>query len=179
LRKREGEIEIIIVSDRLRSAPAELRLSLLDFNGETLWNIQRQIELHALESRSYLTFATDPILKGRDPKSVFLFAELLMNGKRVSSNTYFFEPFKNLLLPKAEVSALVVPARNGFKLTISSDKLARAVYLSAPGYKGSFRDNYFDLIPGRPIEVEFQSTEPPKLNNFRTRLKIRSLADAF
>ena len=73
----------------------------------------------------------------------------------------------------------VIPARGGFKVTLSSDTFARAVYLSTTDQPGFFVDNYFDLRPGQKVEVEFRTTAPIALSGFRTKLKIRSLADAF
>jgi beta-mannosidase len=73
----------------------------------------------------------------------------------------------------------VVRTRAGFKITLSSDKLARAVYLSMPNYPGSFSDNYFDMIPGTKVEVEFHTGRPVTVTDFQRRLKIRSMADAF
>jgi hypothetical protein len=67
----------------------------------------------------------------------------------------------------------------GFKLTLSSDKFARAVYLSMPNYPGFFSDNYFDLIPGQKVEVEFRAGAAIALSDFRKQLKIRTMADAF
>ena len=176
---KDGNIEVFIVSDRLRPATAELRLSVLDFNGNALWGLQRPVEVAALESKSYLTLPSQMVLKGRDLKSVFLFFELVMNGKTVASNEYFFEPYKNLSLLHPQVGAEVTATRTGFKVTLSSDKLARAVYLSAPGQKGSFSDNYFNLVPGRRVEVEFRTSTRMNVGEFRNRIKIRTLADAF
>ena len=51
--------------------------------------------------------------------------------------------------------------------------------MSAPNYAGFFVDNYFDLIPGRKVEVEFRTVGPVNLADFQKRLTIRSLADAF
>jgi beta-mannosidase len=82
-------------------------------------------------------------------------------------------------LPRPRISAEVVRTRAGFRITLSSDKLARAVYLSSPNAEGSFADNYFDLIPGRKVEVEFRTRGPVTLTDFRKVLTIRSLADAF
>ena len=177
-RKKDGDLEVFIVSDRVRPARGELKLTLLNFSGETLWNRQTQTDVPALESKPLSTVAIDEVLKERDPKSVFLLAELVVGGKTVSSNEYFFEPFKNLALPRAKVSAQVAPTSKGLKLIVSCDKLARAVYLSSPSY--TFSDNYFDVIPGRPVEVEVQFTgSTSKLKEFLGQLKIRSLSDAF
>jgi len=88
-------------------------------------------------------------------ESVFLFAELLVDGTTVSQNEHFFQAYKNLLLSPPQISTAAVRTTMGFRITLSSDKLARAVYLSAPNYAGFFVDNYFDLVPGRKVEVSF------------------------
>jgi beta-mannosidase len=119
------------------------------------------------------------LLAGKDSKGVVLLAEVLVGGKVVSSNEHFFGAYKDLSLPKPQIDADVLAVRGGFKITLSADKLARAVYLSAPNYPGVFADNYFDLIPGRTVEVEFRAAKPIALNDFRKQLKIRSMADAF
>src|SRR5207245_4924046 len=121
----------------------------------------------------------DPLLSGKDPKSVFLFAELLVGGKPVSRNEHFFQPYKNLLLPRPQISAEAVRTRAGFRITLTSNKLARAVYLSLPNHAGCFSDNYFDLIPGTKVEVKFRSDGPVNLADFQKLLKIRSMADSF
>ena len=177
--EENGELNFYIVSDRLQPTAAQLKVSLLDFEGRTLWNQLRELEIAALNSKSYLSIAVDTLLGGKDPKSVFVFAELLVGGKPVSRNEHFFQPYKNLLLPRPRISAEAVRTRAGFIITLSSDKLARAVYLSAPNYRGFFMDNYFDLIPGRKVEVEFRSVGPTTATEFRKQLRISSLADAF
>jgi beta-mannosidase len=177
--EENGGLNFYIVSDRLQSTAAQLKLSLLDFEGHTLWSQQQDIEVAALNSKSYLTIPIDPLLAGKDAKSVFLFAELLVGGKPVSHNEHFFQPYKDLLLPGPHIGAEAVRTRAGFRITLSSDKLARAVYLSAPNYAGFFVDNYFDLIPGRKVEVDFRTRGAATLADFRKHLTTRSLADAF
>ncbi len=174
-----SNIDFFIVSDRLRPTAGQLKLSLLDFDGHTLWNQQQDIEVAPISSKSYVTVPISTMLAGKDAKGVFLFAELVVGGKTVTSNEHFFQPYKNLSLPRPQVSADLVSTRSGFKIILSSDKFARAVYLSAPGYTGFFADNYFDLIPGRKKEVEFRTSVAIRLNEFRSKLRIRSMADAF
>jgi beta-mannosidase len=174
-----GSLSFYIISDRLQPTGAQLKVSLLDFEGRTLSSQQQDVEVAALSSKSYLKVPIDQLLSGKDPKSVFVLAELSVNGQLVSRNEYFFQPYKNLLLPRPQISAEAVRTPSGFRITLSSDKLARAVYLSAPNYAGVFVDNYFDLIPGRKVDVEFRTSGPVKLADFQGRLAIRSLADAF
>jgi beta-mannosidase len=130
-----------------------------------------------------LTIPINTLLAGKDPKGVFLLAEVLVGGKPVSSNEHFFEAYKNLSLPRPQITFDVVPMRGGFKVTLSADKFARAVYLStgrsAGKLTGFFTDNYFDLIPGKKVEVEFRTAGAISALEFRNQLRIRSMADAF
>jgi len=56
--------------------------------------------------------------------------------------------------------------------------VAKDVYLyGVPD--GSFFYNYLNMLPGRPVELEFRTKGKMKLDEFRNLLKIRSLKDAF
>jgi beta-mannosidase len=177
--EENGQLSVFVISDRLQPAAAQLNLSLLDFEGNRLWSRQQPIEVAPLNSRSYLTLPIETVLSGKDPKAVFLLAEVWVGGKLVSSNEHFFAAYKALSLPRPDVKTDVVAARGGFKVVLSADKFARAVYLSAPNYEGFFVDNYFDLVPGRKVEVEFHAAGAAPLSEFRKQLRVRSMADAF
>jgi beta-mannosidase len=174
-----GNINVFVVSDRLSPAAAGLTLSLLDFDGKTLWTEHRHIDLAPLSSGSYATIPIDTLLAGKDPKRVFLLTEVLVDGKTVSSNEHFFQPYKNLALRRPQIETEVVAMGGRFKITLSADKLARAVDLTSPEYAGVFADNYFDLIPGKKVEVIFRPKVAVGLSDFRDKLKIRTLEDAF
>ncbi len=178
LQEEKGNISVFVVSDRLQPAPAQLHLSLLDFEGNILWSQRQDIEIVPLTSKSYLTLAIDTLMAGKDARGVFLFTEVIAGGKRESSNEHFFKPYKELALPRAQIKTDSVPVRGGFKVTLSADRLARGVYLST-NHAGFFADNYFDLIPGQKVEVKFRSRAPIALNDFRRKLMIRTMADAF
>ncbi|HEV2829183.1 MAG TPA: glycoside hydrolase family 2 protein [Pyrinomonadaceae bacterium] len=175
----DGNINVFVVSDRLQPVSAQLNLSLLDFEGNKLWSQQKDIELAALKSKTYLKIPINDLLAGKDPNRVFLLTEVLVAGKPVSTNQYFFGAYKNLSLPPSLIKTEVVPVRGGFRVALSADKFARAVYLSIHDHNGFFTDNYFDLIPGRKVEVVFRSSAAIRLNDFRSKLKIRTMADAF
>jgi beta-mannosidase len=172
-------INFYVVSDRTEATPAQLRVSLLDFDGRVLTSTVRNVTVAPLKSNSYLSIPLRDLLQGRDTKSMMLYGELIVGGKAASSNSYFFEPYKNLSAPTARISTTPTPTRGGFKITLSSDKFAKAVYLSVPDADGFFSDNYFDLVPGKTVEVEFRPRTRLTLAELRGRLKVRSMSDAF
>ena len=68
-----------------------------------------------LNSKSYLTVSLNTLLAGKDPKGVVLFTEVLVGGKRVSSNEHVFQRYKNLSLPRPQIETEVLPVRGGFR----------------------------------------------------------------
>ena len=141
--------------------------------------MQRDVTIAPLQGKSYLSLPLDGLLKGVDAKNVVLLCELMVDGKAVSVNEHFFKPYKELAMPRAQIGADVARTRDGFRITLASDKFARAVYLSLAERDGLFSDNYFDLFPGKKVDVEFHTRAPMALAEFRNQLKIRSMVDAF
>jgi beta-mannosidase len=104
-------------------------------------------------------------------------AELLENGKVLSKNSFFFEPFKKLKTEHPTVEHSITKTESGFDITLQTDKLAKNVYLQIGDEKGFFSDNYFDLLPGEEVTINLKTkiTED-KLKEVFT---IRTLDDAF
>jgi beta-mannosidase len=53
------------------------------------------------------------------------------------------------------------------------------VFLSTDKFAGFFTDNYFNLIPGRKIEIEFKTEQAVDGKTFEDALRITTLVDAF
>jgi len=176
---QNGYLKMFVVSDRPKAVPAKIKVTLMSFDGATLKSFERDLNLAPLTSRSYFDLRMAELLEGVDAKNVVVYCELLVNEKTVSSHDYFFAPFKELTFSKPNISSEVVRTRNGFSIKISSDKFAKAVYLAVPEHDGFFSDNYFNLAPGREMTVEFRSRIPLSLDDFRQRLQVRSIFDAF
>jgi beta-mannosidase len=176
---QNGYLKLFVVSDRPKAVPAKLKVTLMNFDGATLKSFVQEVNVAPLTSRSYFDLRVEELLGGTHGKNAVVYAELLVNGKVVSSHDYFFAPFKDLTFSKPAITSEVTPIRGGFSVKLTTDKFAKAVYLSVPEHDGFFSDNYFNLAPGREISVEFQSRHPLSMEQFKERLKIRSVFDAF
>ncbi|HEV7891536.1 MAG TPA: glycoside hydrolase family 2 protein [Pyrinomonadaceae bacterium] len=175
----DGRVEMYVVSDRTQAQPLELRVTLTDFAGRALWEKRQNVNVEPLTSKSYLGVPVEELLRGQDASKVFLHCELGSGGRVVSANNVFFKPYKELSTPAPNVTTNVT--REGVRLfvTLKSDTLARAVYLSTPGLEGTFSDNYFDLPANTEMRVEFRAERAPSVADFRAKLRVRTLADAF
>ncbi len=175
----DGQAKLYVVSDRTEPLRAQLHVRLLDFDGRVVSDINNPVEVSPLSSRAYQTLPVAAMLEGQDPARVFLHCELLADGNVVSSNTLFFRPFKDLSLAAPHVTTQISHTRSATSVTLSTDKLARGLYLSADGLEGSFADNFFDLLPGRKVTVAFRGSRPFTTEDLRRRLRVRTLSDAF
>ena len=178
---KDGNLQLYVVSDRVNAVPAKIKVTLSSFDGSTLKTLDRDVTIAPLSSRSYFDSKVSELLEGQDKKSVFLYAQLLVNGKAVSTRDYFFAPFKELAISKPTITPEVIAAkeRGKFRVKLTSDKFAKAVYLAVPDHDGFFADNFFNLAPGREMVVDFRSRKPMTLEEFRKRLQVRSVFDAF
>lgn len=174
----ENKMNIYVVSDFPEAKNAELNLTLMSLDGKVLMTKTENINVEPLKGKSYLSIPVNDLLTEQDEKNVVFVADLRLNGKTVSQNQYYFKPFKELNFSRPEIKTEITESKNGFKIKLSADKVARAVYLN--GFTtGAFSDNYFDLIPGKIVEVEFKAGAKMRFDKFSDQLKINTMIDAF
>jgi beta-mannosidase len=177
--EENGQLKIYLVSDQQQTVAGTLKVTMLNFGGEALSETMRDVTVPGLSSAVYHTVNKEALLGKLDPKKVLLQCELLVGGKAVSSSHFFFAPAKDLSLPSPDIKSAVTKTKNGYVVSLKTDAFARAVYLSMDNADGFFSDNYFDLIPGRAVQVQFKTRAPLTVGEVRNDLKIRSLANAF
>ncbi|MEO6590023.1 MAG: glycoside hydrolase family 2 protein [Pyrinomonadaceae bacterium] len=174
----DGKMNFYVVNDFPEAKQTELTWRLIDLNGKELKSETKNFTVEPLKGKAYASISVEVLLNGADAKNVVLIAELKADGKIVSTNNYYFKPFKEMAFEKPNIKTEIIANAHGFVIKISSDKLAKAVYLS--GFtEGFFADNYFDLIPGKFLEVEYKTADKISVDEFRQKLKIISLYDAF
>ncbi len=168
--EENGGVAVYVVSDRTAPAKAELRVRIMSVDGATLSDKSQSIQVAALSSNIYLQF---PFPKDADPNRSFVAADLIVGGKTVSSNLLFMAPTKDVKLPQAQIKSEL----DGTRLRLSSPVLARSVWVSFGSLEATPSDNYFDLLPGQPVEITIAGAA--STDDLRKNLKVMSLVDAF
>ncbi|MFB0517468.1 MAG: glycoside hydrolase family 2 protein [Candidatus Neomarinimicrobiota bacterium] len=174
-----GTVQIYIVSDRTTEISGNLQVRLIDFDGRTIKEWNKAVRIPPLRSAAYLSLTEEDLLSEADPTRSLLYMELGVAGKLTSTNRQFFEIPKNLAWPSPVIKASVRRGDDGLIVELAADKFASNVFLCSDRYDGFFRDNYFDLMPGRAVTVVFQTEAEIAPEAFRRDLKIISLVDAF
>jgi len=179
--QEEGNVAVYIVSDKTSPTVATLRVRVLSFDGNLLSDKSQPVQITPLSSKVYLTLPMLEIsnLPNCDLAKTVLVADLLVDNRPISSNELFFVPTKDIQLPQAKITSELTPgSKTGtYTLHLSSPVLARNVYVSFGNLDTKPADNYFDLLPGQPMDLAM--TSAASLDELEKSLKVISLTDAF
>jgi len=151
----------------------------MGFDGAVLSDKTQDVNIPPLSSTIYLRMPMEELsgLKGFDATTSFVAAELIVDGKSASKNLLFFQLPKDLSLPAPKISAEVTKSGDAYMVRVSTDVLARNVFLSAGDLDATYSDNFFDLLPGESATVQVKTTAT--LEQLRAALRAMSLVDAY
>ncbi|MBS2211475.1 glycoside hydrolase family 2 protein [Carboxylicivirga mesophila] len=174
---KTDDLLIYAVSDKFEDTPGQLELEILDFDGQQLWSHSADVNIKANTSTIVFKEALTSLLKNINTSQVVLSTKLSVDNKLVYETTSYFKEAKDLQLPKPSISTKVEKVAKGYQITISTDKLAKNLYLSYDEAEGWFSDNYFDLLPGESKTIVFETKED--INDLQKQLLVRTLQDTY
>lgn len=172
----KNDFMVNVVSDSREAFKAKMEMNILDFSGKKLWSKAIPVNMGANTSTAFFKMTTSELVNKMDTSQIVFSVKLLKNNQVIASNLCYFSAPKDLKLQKPVIAKLVTVSEQGYSITLSSDKLARDVYLDTDE-KGRFSDNYIDLLPGEKVTVNFKTKE--KIENFGDKLKLFSLTDSY
>ena len=176
LSRRNGMLEVHLVSDRTEDVAGTFRLELVPFSGEPIPIIEEFFELPPLSSVTLLSLPEEQVLAGSDPESLLLQASFRTVGERIYRNSMFLVPTGKLQLPASRIDTEVEPARGGYHIHLASTGFAGHVQLYLSESHAWFDDNFFHLWPGETKTVFCASDL--KQAAFESQLKVHHLEKA-
>lgn len=171
-----SNLNVYVVSDRLKSASGTLEVKVIKLNGEILGTYSKQAKVPANTSTQIWTMSHENLLNGAAQSDVVIHTKLTV-GSDIYTNNYFMVKQKDMNYPEATITHTILPIDGGFEIRLSSDNFARAVFLSLDGIDNFFVDNYFDILPGETVTKQVKTNL--SLNDFKEQLKITSLSDNY
>jgi beta-mannosidase len=153
----KDSLKVDIINDKLTEIKAQLLVKVLDFSGKEISKETKEVTVPANSSNTFFTAKSTEFLKNVKTNLQFLVVELLENNQIISSNSLFFSPIKEIALPKPSVKYEIAPVDGGFEISLSTDLLAKNLYMTIGDEEGFFGDNYFDLIPGQTVKIKLET----------------------
>jgi beta-mannosidase len=175
----EGSVKVYIVSDKTEAKPATLRVRLMNFDGKVLLEQSENISVAPLTSQVYLDWPLKKLTDAgaADTSRVFVVADLTASGAELSRNLSYLAPVKGVHLKPAQLKVETAGANGSYKIRVTSQVLARSVYLSFGNLDVKVSDNYFDVLPGETVEIT--ATGAASVDALKAQLKVITLTDAF
>lgn len=170
-------LNIYVVSDRLKKESATLDLKVMDLNGKVVYSTKVNKTIPANTSTNILQVDLKKALNGKKRNEVVVVAKLYQGGKLLADNIYYMTKQKLIEFPQVTITKQITEAPEGFIVELTSDKVARGVFLSIDGVDNFFDDNFFDLLPNETKKVHVKTTVSKA--DFEKQLKIRSMVDGY
>ena len=174
----KGRIRVSISTDQLTTQEAVLSVRLLDFNGKTWFERKQPVTIRPNTAGIYYDTLQTALTGPLNPAGLVL--QVNLDGKsdpglHETHLLYFVSP-KDLLLDIPSIKKEARETTGGYIIRLSSDKLVKNLSLSTT-VRGEFSDNYFDILPGIPVEIKF--TTPKKNLLVKDLIVLKSLADTY
>jgi beta-mannosidase len=169
---KNDSVLVYIVSDKLENISGELKLKLMDFDGNILFVDSIEIIVNSNDSKVYYLIHKEKIGAFKHPQKLVLYASFDGEKEEFQSLYYFVKP-KELNLTKPAIKLKYISNNT---IEITSDKLAKNVLLSSESEQVLFDDNYFDLLPNEKKIVKVSD----KVNQYtKPKIEIKSLFDTW
>jgi len=115
------------------------------------------VQIKANTSAIYFEIPETELLAGQAANNRLLAVDLKQDEKTLATANHYFKVPRYLDLPKPIVAHSIAKVPDGYSITLSTDVLARNVYLSAGDGDYFFSDNYFDILPGQKVTVHLKT----------------------
>ena len=180
--EENGKVQAFVVNDRRAEVRGRLTVRLVDFDGRELQRYEQDVVAKPLSSAALWTGSKRDLLRGADPARVVLVTELREGATLLSRNLFTFEKTRDLALPPPELQVAVEAHGSDASVRVTARRFARAVYLSTKGGEGAFSDNFFDLLPGESVTLEWKGPPggpPVDAARLASALRIMSVRDTY
>jgi beta-mannosidase len=166
-------IKFHVINDSYSETRGHVEIRAMDFKGKTIWEHEQEIEIHSNSNHLVLSRTEEEITGGRDKNGLVLLMRILKDDLVSTQNIKYFSSPKNLILQDAAINSQMDSIPGGIRITLQSDRLVRGVYLSSPDQEEFYSDNYFDILPGIPLEIDYFGTYTAE--ELKEKLNIKSL----
>jgi len=173
----KDSVKVYIATDRQKQFNVTIQLSLMDFDGKVIW--EKSIPTSLQPNIGLLPYKAGlvEILGKADRKKIILTSKIKENDNIIAENITYLVPVKEIELPKTTIAKLINKTTKGYEIILYSDKLAKNIFLTLENADGFFSDNYFDLLPGKKVVIELQTSSTIK--DVEKEISVTSLVDCY
>ncbi len=157
----DNKLNYYTMSDYLTDANnLQLTVQVVDFTKGVTREFTENVNAKANSSQIVKSYDISEIISEEGKSHTMIRAWLSDNtGKIISSKDYFFYWPNKLNLPETNVKTSIKYADGKYTVTLTSEKLAKDVFVEIPIMDAKFSDNFVNLLPNEKKVIEITSHE--------------------
>ncbi|SDZ95895.1 beta-mannosidase [Porphyromonadaceae bacterium KH3R12] len=176
---KDGKLNYYTMSDYLQDHnDLKLTVQVIDFSTGKRKEFTERVNAKANDSRIVKTFNISELASEAEKTHTMIHAFLSdSKGNVISSKDHFFYWPNKLELPETEVTTNVQYRDGEYRVTLSSKKLAKDVFVEIPIQGARFSDNFIDLLPGEKRIITITSPELKAAN--KTPVTVKHVRETY
>ncbi|KQY49314.1 glycoside hydrolase family 2 protein [Lysobacter sp. Root494] len=175
LRNAEGRTQVSLINDRTTARSGELRLRVMDLAGKVLREERKRVTLAPLSSTTVAGYTDADLLGGADAASTVAVFDLSVEGEPGTRDIVWFKPAKEITWRTPQLRTELRRDGDGYALGLSTQNIARAVWLDFGDADAELSDNALTLVPGETVTLRVGSRVG--IDELRRKLVLKSVAD--
>ena len=165
-------VDLHITNDKLDPVDGLIRWRLTDLAGHVVDEGRIAVSVAASHTQKVSTLTLNGQVQTHGPRNLILWLDLTIDDEIVSSNLVTFARVKHLELADPGIQMRIsVGERN----IVTLEAAGPALYVWLSGIDGRFSDNFFHLFPGKPVEIEIDTTE----TDLENKLVVQSVINTY
>lgn len=154
--EEHDQLHLYMVSEQLTATSGVLTVELFHLSGKLISSSSKEIASPCNTSQLVQSLPIPALLGDSRKEEVVLIASWLGENNETARYEHYFVKNQQLVLQQPTITVQEEHTQDGTIITLTSDVVAKQVVLIAE-HEGVWSDNYFDLIPGKPHTVVFNS----------------------
>jgi len=177
--KKNDQIDVYFVTDKLASEQYNYNFQLMDFSGKIYNSWTGEFHSNPNNSKPIHSINLSSISIDSDYfNDKFIFSHIKLDEVIVTEKTEYLTSLKNLELTKPKFQYDVNIVGNFYEIKLISENLIKNLYIESK-LEYNFSDNYFDLLPNKEKVIKINRDAFYSLNSFKESLRFTSLYDTY
>jgi beta-mannosidase len=168
-------IIVSVVSDRLDDFHGKAIIQVRDTEKGIYFSDSLQLAIDYDHPEIIATYDKMDLIPDIAAEEAILKMTLLEKGVVIHQNSHLFVKAKSLKLIEPNIQIETTIQDTLIQVHLKSDAFAKSVELSTLDLEGTFSDNFFNLFPDEPVQVQFLPKN--SVENKLPYFQIRSLYD--
>ena len=177
LSEKDKDIEIFIINDQNKAFKVTLNVLLYNFNSKVMMERSQKVNVSPLSSKRALKEDRSILLDQASESEVFLHAYIEDNAGTISKANYYFTDQKYLKTPQPKFDYSYNDLNDLISFKIQANSFIQQLHITCLNEQGNFSDNYFDILKGEAVEINFYPKQKPHSKAENIIFQIRTLHD--